>query len=118
MSRAVIGVRPSELNAYPAEIFTGAEIVTVSLGNMTYKLTLNELKRILTPSKAELGIDVVDNTADLDKPISRLTQTALNTKASIQHTHPISDVTGLAVILASVKDALENPSVSVVESQW
>lgn len=46
-------------------------------------------------TKATLGLDQVDNTSDLDKPISTATQTALNNKADKTHTHAIADVTGL-----------------------
>lgn len=46
--------------------------------------------------KAELsGLTNVDNTSDADKPISTATQTALNGKSPIGHTHAISQVTGL-----------------------
>lgn len=36
------------------------------------------------PTKAELGLGNVDNTADIDKPISTATQTALNSKVSAE----------------------------------
>ncbi|WP_423373199.1 tail fiber domain-containing protein [Stenotrophomonas maltophilia] len=46
-------------------------------------------------TKAQVGLGNVDNTADLDKPISTATQTALDGKANTSHTHAVSDVTGL-----------------------
>lgn len=48
-----------------------------------------------THTKAQVGLDKVDNTADLDKPISTATQTALDGKAAATHTHTIANVTGL-----------------------
>ncbi|WP_216076022.1 hypothetical protein, partial [Acinetobacter baumannii] len=48
-----------------------------------------------THTKAQVGLDKVDNTADLDKPISTATQTALDGKAAASHTHTIANVTGL-----------------------
>lgn len=39
-----------------------------------------------------LSISNVDNTSDLDKPISTATQTALDGKAALVHTHPLSDL--------------------------
>jgi hypothetical protein len=42
---------------------------------------------ILTVSKAELALDNVNNTADLDKPISNLTSAALDTKSDTTHDH-------------------------------
>ena len=35
-------------------------------------------------TKTQVGLSVVDNTADIDKPISNATQAALNLKASIE----------------------------------
>ncbi|WP_049442629.1 tail fiber domain-containing protein, partial [Stenotrophomonas maltophilia] len=48
-----------------------------------------------THTKAQVGLDKVDNTADLDKPISTATQAALDGKAAAAHTHTIANVTGL-----------------------
>ncbi|ASR80576.1 minor tail protein [Arthrobacter phage Jordan] len=44
--------------------------------------------------KADVGLDLVDNTSDLAKPISTATQTALNGKANTAHTHDAADITG------------------------
>ena len=41
----------------------------------------------------QVGLNNVDNTADLDKPISTAVQTALDNKANIKHTHKKSDIT-------------------------
>jgi hypothetical protein len=49
----------------------------------------------VTLDKADVGLSNVDNTSDLNKPISTATQTALDGKANTAHTHVISDVTGL-----------------------
>lgn len=54
---------------------------------------------VVTLVKADVGLTQVDNTADVDKPISSATQTALDGKASLVHTHAISDVTGLQTAL-------------------
>ena len=43
---------------------------------------------------ANVGLGDVDNTSDLNKPISAATQAALATKASSSHTHSWSQVTG------------------------
>ncbi|WP_329856358.1 tail fiber domain-containing protein [Stenotrophomonas muris] len=52
-----------------------------------------------THTKAQVGLDKVDNTADLDKPISTATQAALDGKAAASHTHSIANVTGLQAAL-------------------
>ena len=41
----------------------------------------------------QVGLGNVDNTADLDKPISTAVQTALDNKANTKHTHKKSDIT-------------------------
>lgn len=41
----------------------------------------------------QVGLGNVNNTADLDKPISTAVQTALNDKANTKHTHKKSDIT-------------------------
>jgi len=46
-----------------------------------------------------LALNNVDNTSDLNKPISTATQTALNGKANSVHTHVITDVTNLQTSL-------------------
>ena len=48
-----------------------------------------------THTKSEVGLANVDNTSDVNKPISNATQTALNSKANTSHTHTKSEV-GLA----------------------
>lgn len=50
-------------------------------------------------TKVSVGLGNVDNTADIDKPISTATQTALNGKSNTGHTHVIADVTGLQTAL-------------------
>lgn len=39
------------------------------------------------PNKTDVGLGNVDNTSDLNKPISNATQTALNGKSNTNHTH-------------------------------
>lgn len=58
-------------------------------------------------AKADVGLGNVDNTTDLNKPISTATQTALNGKASSSHTHAINDVTGLQTALDSKANAAD-----------
>jgi len=46
-----------------------------------------------TLDKNAVGLGNVDNTSDLNKPISNATQTALNSKANTTHTHVSTDIT-------------------------
>lgn len=43
-------------------------------------------------SASQVGLGNVDNTSDLDKPISNATQRALDQKADINHTHTMTDI--------------------------
>lgn len=43
--------------------------------------------------KSDVGLSNVDNTSDLDKPISTATQTALDGKANVSHNHALTDIT-------------------------
>lgn len=45
-----------------------------------------------TPDKSLVGLSNVDNTSDIDKPISTATQTALSGKAASAHSHNASDI--------------------------
>lgn len=52
----------------------------------------------------EIGLGNVDNTADIDKPISTATQTALDGKADTGHTHTVSDITDMPEYLTKETD--------------
>ena len=53
---------------------------------------------------SEVGLGNVDNTADIDKPISTATQTALDGKADTVHTHTVSDITDMPAYLTQETD--------------
>lgn len=53
---------------------------------------------------SEVGLGNVDNTADIDKPISTATQTALDGKADTGHTHTVSDITDMPAYLTQETD--------------
>ena len=46
----------------------------------------------------QIGLGNVDNTADLDKPISTAVQTALDDKANAKHTQKKSDITDFPTV--------------------
>ena len=81
------------------EILTGGELTVIVQGGVTKSISLSHLKTIVT--KADVGLSRADNTPDLDKPISRNQQTALNGKANKAHTHPQDEVNGLIDSLAA-----------------
>ena len=53
---------------------------------------------------SEVGLGNVDNTADIDKPISTATQTALDGKADTGHAHTVSDITDMPAYLTQETD--------------
>lgn len=55
-------------------------------GTVTLPSTTNGL------SKTNVGLSNVDNTSDVNKPVSTATQTALNGKANTSHTHVAADI--------------------------
>jgi len=61
-----------------------------------------------TLDKTAVGLANVDNTADSAKPISSATQTALNGKANIVHTHAGADITSGTVDGARLPSATES----------
>lgn len=50
---------------------------------------------VVTLVKGDVGLGNVDNTSDVNKPISTATQTALDSKAALSHTHTMSQITDL-----------------------
>lgn len=84
------------LNAEPSSV----------LGNWTQLPTPTDLvlsvagkTGAVTLVKADVGLSNVDNTSDVNKPVSTATTTALAGKAATSHTHAIADVTGLQTSL-------------------
>lgn len=57
-------------------------------------------------SKTDVGLNLVDNTADFAKPVSVATWQALTTKANTTHSHAIADVTTLPESLQGIDQAM------------
>lgn len=55
-------------------------------------------------TKTQVGLGNVDNTSDLNKPISSATQIALDTKANLIHNHLANDITDLQPLLDLKQD--------------
>lgn len=77
---------------------TSGEKLSVSLGKIMKAITdlINHIGNKNNPhtvTKAQVGLGNVDNTSDVNKPISTAVQTALNGKAPTSHTHTKSQIT-------------------------
>jgi hypothetical protein len=72
------------------------------------------LELTTTQVKTLLALNNVDNTSDADKPVSDATQTALNGKAATNHTHTISQVTGLQTELDGKSATTHNHDITTL----
>lgn len=70
-----------------------------------------------THTKADVGLDQVDNTSDLDKPLSNAIIAALSGKSPIGHSHVVGDVIGLEAEINDIVNqlAIEGVNVSILE---
>lgn len=74
-------------------------------------------------TKSDLGIDKMDNTAPLDKPVSKAFKTAADNKAPKVHTHRPEDLTGAPIASETVNglvilwDAIDNTTDRVVSAK-
>lgn len=94
------------------DILTGEELFPVARGGGNYKVRVRDLRSLFT--KADLGLGNVDNTSDVNKPISTATQAALNSKAPILHTHGLADVQGLTTALSNKADVAHSHGVETI----
>lgn len=89
-------------NGFEIEELHDVAIASLADGQiLKYDLT-TDLWKNHTQAKADVGLDQVDNTSDLDKPISTATATALAGKAASSHTHLMAEITDLAFPVDSV----------------
>lgn len=93
-------------DAYGVLAYNGANY-RVKIGDFISSLRI--------PTKASLGLELVDNTADIDKPVSKATQQALQGKAPITHKHQLSDIEGLSEALAAKADKPHTHQASDIE---
>jgi hypothetical protein len=103
----------NELAAALNDDASAAATLTTAIGDVAADLTAHEA---LTNNphgvtKSQVGLSNVDNTSDVNKPISTATQTALDTKAAASHTHAQSEVTDLVEALAA-KAPLASPALT------
>jgi len=78
-------------------------LLIVDINGTNYFITLkNLLNGINIPTMYDLQIDKVNNTSDIDKPLSTAIINALKEKAPQIHEHETSSITGLEVILTDL----------------
>lgn len=70
---------------------TASTLRTITARRVTY--IANKIVSALT--KSDVGLGNVDNTSDVDKPVSTATQTALNGKRNTNHAFTWNDLRGM-----------------------
>ena len=89
----------------------GNEDLVVASNHQNFRIKAGNVGLGPAPTKASIGLGNVDNTSDADKPISLLTQTALDGKSNVGHTHPINEVTELQAALTGKAAIAHNHSI-------
>lgn len=98
------------------QTLSGSEEILVAYLGKNFKIQLADLAASVSmPTKVSLGLDQVDNTSDLNKPISLTTQAALDGKSDVSHTHSVSSIVGLAELLAGKAELIHGHTVSDIE---
>ena len=92
----------SQLNALAK--LTGREDLLVAYNGANWRVPVSLILSSFNLSSIKL--DQVDNTSDLNKPISNATKEALDNKADKNHKHVFSDVEGLSKFASDVESAL------------
>ncbi|HRJ06441.1 MAG TPA: hypothetical protein PK096_02535 [Candidatus Saccharibacteria bacterium] len=64
-------------------------------------------------TKSDVGLGNADNTSDANKPVSAATQTALDAKANISHTHAAADVASGTLDIARIPTGTTNVTVAL-----
>lgn len=89
---------------------TGNETLPIVKEGKNYKVKLRifEKRFIENLTKADVGLDKVDNTSDIDKPVSKATQRALMNKAPRDHRHNVDEIDGLdELVVEKVTESIE-----------
>ncbi len=95
------------------------DTVPIVQDGVNKKVTVRQVIHAI--SKRDLGLDQVDNTADMDKPVSIQQQSALNQKANLNHSHGVAEVEGLeAAVQEAVIEKISSfdGAVAVSKSEW
>lgn len=81
----------SNLTAIAGLAPTNDDVIQRKAGAWTNR-TMAQIKTDLALTKSDVGLANVDNTSDVNKPISTATQTALDGKSAVGHTHSVKQL--------------------------
>ena len=85
-------------------VLSGQEDVLIAYKGANWRVKISSI--LAAFDKKTINLDKVDNTSDLDKPISRAVQEALNAITVGAHSHDLSDIRTLTERLTSIDNAL------------
>lgn len=112
LSHAVAGddpISPESIAAAPAvHTHVLSDITDFNING--FVTSVNSRTGDITLTKSDVGLSQVDNTSDLDKPISDDTQDALDGKSDLGHTHTASSITDFNSAVLNVPKSFENIS--------
>ena len=101
----------SQLNILNA--LTGDENVLIAYKGANWRVKISTI--LAAFDKKAINLDKVDNTSDLDKPVSRAVQQALDALTQGSTSVTIADVQGLSQVLAGIDSAFSAFSQSLSE---
>lgn len=78
--------------------------VKLNSGGTSGVTSVNARTGAVVLTSNDVGLDNVDNTSDMGKPVSTAVQSALDDKADLAHTHTVANVTGLQTALDGKAD--------------
>lgn len=84
---------------------TGDEEFLIAYSGSNWKVAARDVIRLV--DKTLLGLDQVDNTPDISKPVSNAVQSALGQKAALAHGHELGDINGLPTALAQINSGIQ-----------
>ena len=90
---------------------SGQEEAPLALNGQWFKVRLASIAKLVTPDS--IGLGKVDNTADIDKPVSTAAQQALDKKSDLNHTHTTGEVNGLSDALLTKASKTDVNALSV-----
>jgi hypothetical protein len=98
-----------------ATTLNGNEVVPGVQSASNVKVLISQIAAYIKSllSKVDVGLDQVDNTSDLAKPVSTATQTALNGKSDTGHTHAYSSLSGLPTLFSGAFSALSGKPTTI-----
>lgn len=94
---------------------TISDFIAVASGAAPVQTVAGRVGNVIL-NKNDVGLNSVDNTSDINKPVSAATQNALNLKSDIGHVHTSSNITDFSSTVSGllpVKNILSGSGISV-----